>query len=82
MFFVFFMIHQAAVMCLGITVVWHKLQYASSERSLAFFNQRNVFSKLLLFFSPYHNCSSTFRMAHQLIELVYDVNGQDSMFEN
>jgi len=38
--------------CRGIIVVWHNLQYSSSEPSLAFFNQKNVFSQLLLYFHP------------------------------
>ena len=38
------------LLCVGIIVVWHNLQYASTEPSLAFFNQRNVFSQLLLHF--------------------------------
>jgi len=35
----------------GLIVVWHNL-HASSEPSLAFFNQRNVFAKLLLYICP------------------------------
>jgi len=37
---------------LGIIVAWHNLQYASCEPSLAFFNQRNVFSRSILPFRP------------------------------
>jgi len=47
MFLVFFMIHQVTDYCsepFGIVVVWHNLQYAFSKQSLAYFNQRNVFS--------------------------------------
>jgi len=62
MFLVFFMIHQVTDYCsepFGAVVVWHNLQYAFSERSLAYFNQKNVFSHYYCISALCHNCSST-----------------------
>jgi len=67
MFLVFFMIHQVIDYCsepFGIIVVWHYLQYAISEQSLAYFNQRNVFSHCYCISALCHNCSSTLRMTY------------------
>ena len=69
MFLGFFMIHQVTDYChcsepFGIVVVWHTLQYAFSERSLAYFNQRNVFSHHYRISALCYNCSSTLRMTY------------------
>jgi len=37
------------LLCLGKVVVWLNLQQESCEPSLAFFNQRNVVTQLLLY---------------------------------
>jgi len=59
MFLGIFVIHQVTdyCVCLGIIVVWYNLQYAFSEQSLAFFNQRNVFSHYYCASNLCHNCS-------------------------
>jgi len=48
----FFMIHQVTVPWYNCSVAWYNLQYAFSEQSLAYFNQRNALSQLLLYFRP------------------------------
>jgi len=58
MFLGFFMIHQVTDYChssepFGIVVVWHTLQYAFSERSLAYFNQpKKCLFSLLSYICP------------------------------